>query len=63
MDTPSVFLVRYNGAWMSIQSRPFEPERMTTDIAWFQIKESLTAIEAYRIWFAKQRTFSRLLQQ
>jgi hypothetical protein len=63
MDTPSVFLVRYNGAWMSIQSRPFEPERMTTDIAWIQIKQKVSPEESYRQWFERQRKVSRLLQQ
>jgi hypothetical protein len=58
-----MYLVRYNGKWFSIRPRPFEPERMTTDIAWLQIKEGLTAAEAYRTWFENQRKISRLLQQ
>jgi len=62
MESP-VFLVRYNGTWMKIHSRPFEPERMTTDIAWSQIKEGLTPQEAYRRWFEKQRRISRVLKQ
>jgi hypothetical protein len=36
---------------------------MTTDIAWIQIKEELSAEEAYRIWYEKQRTISRFFQQ
>ena len=63
METPSVFVVRYNGKWYRIQTKPFEPERMTTDIAWLQIKEGLTAEEAYRKWFKQQREISRTLQQ
>jgi hypothetical protein len=62
MNTPSIFLVRYNGRWVTIHSRPFEPERMSTDIAWIQIKKGLSAIDAYREWFATQRRISRLLQ-
>lgn len=56
------FLVRYNGTWKRIHVKPFEPERMTTDIAWIQIKDEITAEEAYRKWFEQQRTISRLLQ-
>jgi hypothetical protein len=58
-----MYLVRYNGKWFSISPRPFEPERMTTDIAWLQIKEGLSAADAYRSWFETQRKISRLLQQ
>ena len=46
-----------------IQPKPYEPERMTTDIAWIQIKEGLSPQDAYRVWFEKQRKISRLLQQ
>lgn len=56
-------LVRYNGRWYRIRPRAFEPERMTTDIAWLQIKEKLSSEEAYRKWFERQRKISRLLQQ
>lgn len=62
MEQPSIFLVRYNGRWMKIHSREFEPERMTTDIAWMQIKEGLTPEEAYRRWFELQRRISRVLK-
>jgi len=57
------FLVRFQGKWYTIEPKPFEPERMTTDIAWLQIKEGLTPEEAYRRWFTRQRKLSRLLQQ
>lgn len=63
MNSPFVFLVRFNGHFSTIHPRPFEPERMTTDIAWIQIKEGLTPEEAYRKWFETQRRISRLLQQ
>jgi hypothetical protein len=62
MDSTSVFLVRYNGNWVQIHSRPFEPERMTTDVAWIQIKEGVTPEEAYRRWFELQRRISRVLK-
>jgi hypothetical protein len=58
-----VYLVRFNGKWITIHPKPFEPERMTTDVAWLQIKEGITAAEAYRRWFENARRISRLLQQ
>jgi hypothetical protein len=57
------FIVRYNGKWYSIQPKPYEPERMTTDIAWIQIKEGCSAEEAYRKWFELQRRISKALKQ
>jgi hypothetical protein len=57
------YLVRYGGRWIEISPRPYEPERMTTDIAWLQIKEGLSAQHAYRRWFELQRRISRVLQQ
>jgi hypothetical protein len=57
------YLVRYGGRWIEICPRPYEPERMTTDIAWLQIKEGLPAQDAYRRWFELQRRISRVLQQ
>jgi hypothetical protein len=62
MESTSVFLVRYNGNWIQIHSRPFEPERMTTDVAWIQVKEGVTPQEAYRRWFETQRRISRVLK-
>lgn len=56
-------LVRYNGKWYQIQPKPYEPERMTTDIAWIQIKEGCSSEEAYRKWFETQRKLSRILSQ
>lgn len=55
-------MVRYNGKWVMITPKPFEPERMTADIAWIQIKESVSVEEAYRRWYKTQRNISRLLQ-
>jgi hypothetical protein len=48
---------------MELHPKPFEPERMTTDVAWIQIKTKVSAEEAYRVWFALQCKLSRLLQQ
>lgn len=58
-----MYVVRYNGKFYQIQPRPYEPERMTTDIAWIQIKEGVGPEEAYRIWFQRQLRISRLFQQ
>lgn len=63
MEAPSVFIVHYNGQFYEIKPRPFEPERMTTDVAWIQIREDVSAEEAYRRWFETQRRISRVLQQ
>jgi hypothetical protein len=57
------FLVRFQGKWIEINPRPYEPERMTTDIAWMQIKQGLSAVDAYRKWFENQRKLSRILSQ
>jgi len=57
------YLVRFQGKWFEIEPKPYEPERMTADIAWIQIKEKVSAEEAYRRWFERQRKLSRLLQQ
>lgn len=57
------YLVRFQGRWYEINPRPFEPERMTTDVAWLQILEGMDAPTAYRTWYEKQRKLSRLFQQ
>jgi len=63
MKPQSIFLVRYNGQWKTIRMKPYEPERMSTDVAWIQIRENVDAPTAYRLWFERQRKLSRLLQQ
>jgi hypothetical protein len=57
------YLVRFQGKWFEITPRSFEPERMTTDVAWIQILQGVDAPTAYRIWFERQRKLSRLFQQ
>ena len=57
------YVVRYNGRMIVIKPRTYEPERMSADIAWIQIKEEVSAEEAYRRWFESQRRISRVLQQ
>lgn len=57
------YLVRFQGKWFEIQPKSYEPERMTADVSWIQIKEGVSTEEAYRRWFERQRKLSRLLQQ
>ena len=57
------YLVRFQGKWYEINPKPYEPERMTYDIAWIQIREGVSAHDAYRIWFERERKLSRLFQQ
>jgi hypothetical protein len=57
------YLVRFQGKWFEITPRNFEPERMTTDVAWTQILDGVDAASAYRSWFEKERKLSRLFQQ
>jgi hypothetical protein len=57
------YLVRFLGKWYEITPRPYEPERMTTDVAWLQILRGYDAPTAYRAWVTTQRKLSRLLQQ
>ena len=57
------YLVRFHGRWFEINPKPFEPERMTTDVAWEQILHGVDAATAYRTWYEKQRKLSRLFQQ
>ncbi len=57
------FLIRFQGKWYEIHPKPYEPERMTADVAWIQLKEKVSSEEAYIRWFDRQRKLSRLLQQ
>jgi hypothetical protein len=57
------YLVRFQGKWYELHPKPYEAERMTTDVAWIQIREGVTPVEAYRRWFERQRKLSRILQQ
>jgi hypothetical protein len=50
-------LVRYNGKWFKITPKPYEPERVTGEIAWLKIKDSKT----YADWFKRERNLSSLV--
>jgi hypothetical protein len=56
------FMVRFQGKWVRIRPQPFEPERMTTDVAWLQITQNISPQESYRKWFEQRRIISSALQ-
>jgi hypothetical protein len=49
-------LVRYNGEWIRVVPKPFEPERQTYEIAWNLIHDpSTTPAAAYRKWYKTEQ--------
>ena len=55
-------VVRYQGKWIRIKAKPYEPERQTIEIAWSMIREpSIKAPEAYRKWFLKEQENAKVL--
>lgn len=55
-------VVRYQGKWIKISAKPYEPERQTAEIAWSMIRQpTLTPPEAYRKWFAKEQQNAKVL--
>jgi hypothetical protein len=55
-------LVRYNGEWIVINQKPFEPERQTYEIAWNLIQEpSTTPAAAYRKWYKTEQEKTAVL--
>ena len=54
-------LIRCKGRWYKVNSKPYEPEKQTAEIAWLQIREPLTPQEAYRRFYEKQREDARIL--
>lgn len=57
----SMDLLRHNGKWYKVAKKPYEPETQTTHVAWLQILNKITAQEAYRTMFAKQREDAQIL--
>jgi len=53
--------IRYNGKWYAVVPKPYEPERQTYQVAWMQIKDGLTAEDAYRKYFEDLRKESKVL--
>jgi hypothetical protein len=51
-------VVRYNGKWFKITPKPFEPERMTEEIAWMKVKDPS---KTYADWFKQESNLSKLL--
>jgi len=55
-------VVRYQGKWIRIKAKPYEPERQTAEIAWSMIRDpSIKAPETYRKWFAKEQENAKVL--
>jgi hypothetical protein len=50
-------LVRYNKKWYKIVPKPFEPERITFEVAWMKIRDNAGYLE----WFKKERNISKIL--
>lgn len=53
--------VRYQGKWIQIKAKPYEPERQTAEIAWMMIQDKIGSAEAYRKWFAKEQENAKVL--
>jgi len=54
--------VRYNGRWIKIVPKPYEPERQTHDIAWSMVlNPKLSPAWAYRIWYVSEQENAKVL--
>jgi hypothetical protein len=54
--------VHYQGKWLRIHAKPYEPERQTIQVAWAQIREpEIVPMEHYRKFFEKQRKEAQIL--
>jgi hypothetical protein len=59
---PAMERVRYNGKWIRIKAKPYEPETQTSKIAWEQIRDpSVGPEEVYRKYYEKQREEVKIL--
>ena len=57
MPTTLEPVVRANGKWFKILPRPWEPERVTEEIAWEKIKNpAYTPAD----WYKRERNLSKL---
>jgi len=54
-------VIRYQGKWIRIKAKPYEPERQTAEIAWNMIRKNITSAQAYREWFAKEQENAKVL--
>jgi hypothetical protein len=54
--------IRYNGNWLKVIPKPYEPERQTFEIAWERVREPLVlSPEAYRKWYANEQRKVKVL--
>ena len=55
-------VVRYQGKWIKIVRKPYEPERQSYKIAWNMIREPLVVPEtAYKKYFQSLREDAKVL--
>ena len=55
-------VVRYNGQWVKIAPKPYEPERQTHEIAWSMVlNPAMNSLTAYRNWYSKERENAKVL--
>ena len=58
----SMDIFRYKGNWYKVTPKAYEPERQTTQVAWLQMREpTITAQDAYRKFYEKQRLEAKIL--
>jgi hypothetical protein len=54
--------IRYNGNWLKVIAKPYEPERQTFEIAWERVREPLVlSPEAYRKWYSNEQRKVKVL--
>jgi len=54
--------IRYNGKWIKIVPKPYEPDRQTHEIAWNMVlNPTINPAWAYRNWFSKERENAKVL--
>lgn len=54
--------VRYNGNWVKIIPKQYEPERQTYEIVWQRMREPLVlSAEAYRKWYVNEQRKVKVL--
>jgi hypothetical protein len=55
-------LVRYDGKWIKIVPKSYEPERQTHEIAWSMVlNPTVNSACAYRNWYLKERENAKVL--
>jgi|LauGreDrversion4_2_1035121.scaffolds.fasta_scaffold47866_6 hypothetical protein len=59
---PAMERIRYQGKWLKIKAKPYEPETQTAKVAWEQIRDpSIGPEDAYRKYYETQRKEVKIL--